>query len=214
MLPTLGVWERFDDIDFDALPNQFVLKTNHGGGSIGVVICKDKNIFDVEKARIKLEHSLRTDAYTSLREWSYKNVKRRIFAEPYVIDEATGELRDYKFFCFNGHVRCFKVDFNRFSDHHANYFDRDGLLLPFGEKNYPPVPQKELKMPCELSKMITLAEYIAKGKSFVRVDFYNADGRIYFGEITFFPAGGMGQFTPEEWDNTLGSWIKLPETKI
>lgn len=123
------------------------------------------------------------------------------------------DLRDCKFFCFNGIVKCFKVDFNRFSDHHATYFDRDGHLFPFGEINYPPVPRKELDMPQELSQMITLAEYIANGRGFARVDFYNVDGCIYFGEITFFPAAGFGKFTDEKWDAELGTWLLLPSEK-
>lgn len=119
------------------------------------------------------------------------------------------ELKDYKFFCFNGRVEFFKIDFDRFIGHKANYYDRDMNLLPFGEAAYPPSPSKQLEMPQNFDQMIALAEKLSKGLPFLRVDFYNINGKIFFGELTFFPAGGMGKFEPEEWDYKLGNWIKL-----
>ena len=207
VIPTLGVWKRPEDIEWDKLPNQFVLKWNHDSGSI--VICKDKDNFDREKAIKKLRYGEKVNGFWYGREWPYKDVKPQILAEKYMEDES-GELKDYKFFCFNGHVRCFKVDFDRFTNHHANYFDINGNFLPFGETICPPDSSKVLALPNNISKMIQLAEALSESIPFVRVDFYSVNDNIYFGEITFYPAGGFGPFVPNEWDYTFGSWLKLP----
>ena len=211
IIPTLGVWDKVEDIDWDSLPNQFVLKTTHGGGGGGVVICKDKSIFDRDAARKKLQKSLDSDIYLSFREWPYKDVPKRIIAEQYMTDESGVELKDYKFFCFNGRVQCFKVDFDRFISHKANYYDREGSLLPFGEKVFPPDFDRVFDKPKNFDSMISLAERLSEDVPFVRVDFYNSNGNIYFGEITFFPAAGMGKFEPEDWDEKLGEWINLKD---
>lgn len=126
-----------------------------------------------------------------------------------MIDNEVNELRDYKFFCFRGEVKCFKVDFDRFIDHRANYFDPNGTPMPFGEVVCPPKPDKQLVLPENLDEMIALAEKLSGDVPFLRVDFYNIQGRIYFGELTFSPASGMGRFIPEEWDAILGSWLHL-----
>lgn len=209
IIPTLGVWNSVDEIDWEALPNQFVLKTTHGGGGGGVVICKDKATFDKNKARKTLQKSLDSDIYWNYREWPYKDVPKRIIAEKYMIDESGYELKDYKFFCFNGKVECFKVDFDRFTSHKANYYDRNAMLLPFWETAYPADHSKIFDKPKNFNKMIEYAEILSKDIPFVRIDFYNINGKIYFGEITFFPAAGMGKFEPEEWDYTLGNNLKL-----
>lgn len=361
IIPTLGVWDRFDDIDFDELPRQFVLKTTHGGGGMAVVICKDKNTFDKVKARHILERSLRSDIYTDYREWPYKNVPKRIIAEKYMqaddddgltdykihnfngipkvilvcrerfadspmaetfftdewekldiirpghpnptckqpenleellklarvlskdipfvrtdfytiggkayfgeitfypasglapfspdtFDEEFGQwlwlpldvkdcnnvegnvliynelksvflllsiqkreadLRDYKFFCFNGIVKFFKIDFGRFTDHHANYYDTDGRLLPFGEAAYSPQPDVDIHIPSTVKNMVMVAEKLSKGIPFLRVDLYSIHGRVFFGEITFYPASGLGKIVPDGWDEKIGSRLKL-----
>lgn len=356
IIPTLGVWKRPEDINFNVLPNQFVLKTTHGGGSGGVVVCKDKKTFDKKKAINKLRDSLASDIYRNLREWPYKNVKKQIIAEKYMMpsdkaddptydltdykfycfngephycqvirdrntketidfydmewnhmpfvglnpvakngvepvakpvhleqmkvicrrlskdikfsridlyviddkeyfgeitfypaagfgeftpadwnerlgelikldghmggkihilnndiikEESFEELKDYKFFCFNGKVKCFKIDFGRFVEHHANYYSPEGKLLPFGEKGLEPDPNHKEVMPDNLTDMIKVAEELSKGFKFLRVDLYNVKDKIYFGELTFYPAAGMGAFVPEEWDEKLGNWIKL-----
>ena len=154
---------------------------------------------------------MHSDIYKTFREWPYKNVPKRIIAEQIVGNETSKDfdLRDYKFFCFNGHVRFFKIDFDRFVEHHANYFDINGSLLPFGEVSFPPRPEKNLTIPPSLPKMIELAEKISAGHPFMRVDFYLYNENIYFGEITFFPASGMGRFSPEVWDKTIGSYLDL-----
>lgn len=356
IIPTLGVWDKPDDIDWDSLPNQFVLKTTHGGGGGGVVICRDKTTFNKANAKSKLEASMRGDIYKSLREWPYKNVPKRIIAEKfmapekslapkdlpdykffcfngepkycqvirdrhtnetidfydmywnhqefvglnpvarngltpvarpenldemkdicrklakdipfvrvdlYVIDDkkyfgeltlypASGlgvftpeewnnklgdlltlpnaigggkylivnglikelkteydELKDYKFFCFNGKVKFLKVDFGRFVEHHANYYSTEGKLLDFGEQGLEPDPNYPIELPNNLSEMISLAEKLSTNEPFLRVDFYNVDGKIYFGELTFYPASGMGRWTTEEADKKIGEYLKL-----
>lgn len=212
IIPTLGVWDRVEDIDFDTLPNQFVLKTTHGGGGGGVVVCKDKSNFDFKAAKIKLQKSMNSDIYRNFREWPYKHVQKRIIAEKFMVDESGVELKDYKFFCFNGEVKCFKVDFDRFIAHRANYYDRNACLLPFGEVDCCPDFSRQLALPDNLKEMCYLAEKIADGHPFIRVDLYNINRKIYFGEITFFPAAGLGRLEPEEWDYTTGGWIKLPKS--
>ena len=210
VIPTIGVWDDPSKIDFDALPKRFVMKCNHNSG-LGMYICKDKSKMDVEAVKAGLRYGLNEDYFKKNREWPYKNVPRRIFAEQYLEpDGETNDLRDYKFFCFNGKVKCFKIDYNRQVDHHANYYSREGVLLPFGEKDFPPQPDKEISIPHSIKKMIELAEIIADGHYFMRVDFYDHNGRIYFGEITFFPASGFGEFTSNDWDEKLGTWLLLP----
>ena len=210
IIPTIGVWDKVEDIDWDSLPNQFVLKTTHGGGGGGVVVCKDKSTLNKQNAINRLKSSLAHDIYKDLREWPYKNVSKRIIAEQYMVDSSGVELKDYKLFCFNGKVEFFKIDFDRFVGHKANYYDREKNLLPFGEVSSPPVPSKHLEIPDNLDQMFTLAEQLSKDIPFLRVDFYNINGKIYFGELTFFPASGMGKFEPEEWDNKLGEKLNLP----
>lgn len=211
-IPTLGVWDCFDDIDFGALPEQFVLKCTHDSG--GLCICYDKREFDYKTAEIRLTHSLNTDYFLSGREWPYKDVKHRIICEPLIHDASSGSstnepINDYKFFCFNEKVKFFKVDFDRFTDHHANYYDTDGKLLPFGEMQYLPKPERKIEIPPTLGKMIELSEILAKDTKFLRVDFYYVNKKIYFGELTFFPASGLGSFYPEEWDAKIGEMLSL-----
>ena len=210
VIPTLGVWDRFDDIDFKSLPEQFVLKCTHDSG--GIVICRNKSTFDYVAAKRKIEKALRKNFYWSQREWPYKNVKPRIIAEKYMEDKGSGDLKDYKFFCFGGQAKCFKVDFDRFTDHHANYYDADRNLLDFGEANFPPNPQKAIELPSTVALMEELAKQLSDNVPFLRADFYDVNGKVYFGELTFYPASGFGSFTSEEWDKTLGNWIKLPES--
>ena len=208
----LGIYNCFDDIDFDKLPSQFVLKTNHDSAS--VFICKNKKDFDFAKARKLLTESLKRNFYLTSREWPYKNVPRRILAESFMKTNNGKDLDDYKFFCFNGEVKFLKVDFDRFEDHHANYYNCKWKLLPFGEKLCPPKPEKKIAPPVNFDKMVKIAAEISKGYPFVRVDLYNIEGDIFFGEMTFFPASGLGWFVPEEWDIKLGEMLKLPPQKL
>lgn len=208
IIPTIGVWTDFDDIDFGSLPNRFVLKCTHDSG--GLCVCKDKKLFDRSFAKKKINKSLKRDYYLDYREWPYKKVKHKIIAEQYLEDNVDHELRDYKFFCFGGRVEFFKVDFDRFKRHRANYYDRQQNLLPFGEADYPPDFERKIEIPDKIEDMIRLAEKIASNEPFVRIDLYYCNKRIYFGEITFFPASGFGKFTPDDWDEKLGNYLKLP----
>lgn len=208
IIPTLGVWDKVDDIDFDTLPNQFVLKTTHDSG--GVVICKDKNTFDTDKAKKILNKSIKKDYYVISREWPYKNVKPRIIAEQYMVDESGYELKDYKFFCFNGEPKYCQVISGRKECMSIDFYNKEWIHQPFHEPKKYPFSEKKIIKPINYEKMISMASQLSAGIPFVRIDFYSIYKDIYFGEITFFPTSGMGGFKPEEWDFTFGSWIELP----
>ena len=204
IIPNLGVWDSFDEIDFNMLPNQFVLKCTHDSG--GVVICKDKSTLDIEAAKSKIERSLKNNYSMRSREWPYKNVKPRIIAEAYMEDDQTEELRDYKLYCFAGKVKMLLIVTERGKGStKGDYFDRDGkhLDLTWGF----PHANVEPKIPECFDKMIQLAELLASDIKDVRVDFYYINGKIYFGEITFFDGSGFQKIEPYEWDLRLGSWI-------
>lgn len=214
IIPTLGVWDKFDDIDFDALPNQFVLKCTHDSG--GLVIVRDKSKLDKKAARERIEKSLKRNYYWSSREWPYKNVKPRIIAEQYMEDESRNGLRDYKFFTFNGESKFLYLS-EGLEDHTTakiSFVGLDGKEMPFHRADYRPF-DKLPAMPANFAEMTELSNRLAKevGSPFVRCDFYSVDGRIYFSEITFTPCGGALPFEPAEWDRKLGDWITLPETK-
>lgn len=212
IIPTLGVWDRFDDIDLDKLPNQFVLKTTHGGGNNGVVICRDKSKLDKDAARKRLNKSLRMSIYDLLKEWPYKDVKRRIIAEEYLECIGNTDLVDYKFYCFNGQPLYCQVIKDRNSKETIDFFDQEwnhqvfyGLNPKAIQSSYP------IDRPINYDKMVEVASKLSHNIPFARVDLYNIEGKIYFGEITFFPASGFGVFTPSEWDRKLGNLIKLPK---
>lgn len=360
IIPTLGVWDRVEDIDWDSLPNQFVLKTTHGGGGCGVVVCPNKANLNKAMAIKKLQISMQSNAGNTYREKPYLNVPRKIIAEKFIAvhkpkqndkvadlpdykffcfdgephycqairdrhsketidfydmewnhmpfvglnpvakngiapvarpvhletmkdicrklskdikfsridlyvindkeyfgkitfypaagfgeftpadwnerlgklinlegnpigggeflisnneivkieqDNSFEDLKDYKFFCFNGKVKCFKIDFGRFVEHHANYYSPEGKLLPFGEKGLEPDPNHIEIMPENLNEMISIAEQLSNGFKFLRVDLYNIKAKIYFGELTFYPAAGMLPFVPEKWDDKLGKYL-------
>ncbi|MBQ4153930.1 MAG: glycosyl transferase [Clostridia bacterium] len=205
LIPLLGVWDDPEEIDFDSLPNQFVLKCNHNSG-LGMCICKDKSKLDIESVKKELKKGLKQNYYFHGREWPYKNVERKIIAEKYIEDKS-GELKDYKLMCFNGEVKCSFLCSGRFSENglHVTFFDNDWNVMPF-ERHYPSC-KEGLPCPSSFKKMKELASVLSKDIPFVRVDFYDVNGKIYFGELTFFPGGGMEEFTPEEWDYKLGEWI-------
>lgn len=207
IIPTLGVWERFDDIDFNSLPNQFVLKCTHDSGSL--VIVRDKASFDKMLAKKKLEKSLRQNYYYPAREWPYKNVKPKIIAEKYMSTQMNQELNDYKFMCFNGKCQmCFTCTERYSSDEvKVTFFDLDWNELPF--ERYHKKSIVPISKPNKLAEMVRLAEKLAKNIDFVRVDFYEIENEIYFGEMTFYPGSGLEPFQPEKWDNILGEKIVL-----
>ena len=209
IIPTLGVWEHFDEIEFDKLPNQFVLKCTHDSG--GLVVCKDKRKLNIKKAKKTIEQCLRNNFFWGMREWPYKNVKPRIIAEQFMEDEQTQELRDYKFFCFDGVVKALFIATDRMKegeDTKFDFFDENFNHLPFtnGHPNAEILPQR----PVCFDEMKVLAEKLSKGIPHVRVDLYEVNGRVYFGEMTFFHWSGFTPFVPEDWDLIFGDWINLP----
>lgn len=207
IIPTLKVYDSLNEISLSDLPNQFVLKCTHDSGT--VVICSNKKELNFKESKDKLKKRMSENYFYRLREWPYKNVKPRIIAEEFINDDKEGQLKDYKFFCFNGRVKFLKIDFDRFSNHRANYYDLNMKLLPFGEVDFMPDRNHIEKKPQNFEKMLELAEVLSEGLPFIRVDFYNVDGKIYFGELTFFPASGLGKFTDEKWDVEIGNMLEL-----
>ena len=207
IIPTIAIWDSADKIDWDILPNQFVMKCTHDSGCI--VICKDKSKLNKSDSYQKMKRGLKRRYFWQNREWPYKGVVPRIIVEEYMEDKNTRELRDYKFFCFNGKVMFFKVDFGRFVEHHANYFSPEGDLLEFGEQGFEPDPNYPIELPDNLGGMISLAEKLSANEPFLRVDFYNVNGKIFFGELTFYPASGMGKWTSDEADYQIGKYLDI-----
>lgn len=209
IIPTLGIWDRFEDIDFDALPEQFVLKCTHDSG--GLVICRDKAKLDREAAKKKIEKSLKNNYYYHGREWPYKNVKPRILAEAYMADEK-GRMVDYKFFCFHGKVDSVMVCLDRETGSPKFYFfDRNWQLKRYNIRGKEAPEGFTLPKPDNMDAMFDLAAELSQGIPFVRVDLYNRDGRIYFGEMTFFPQNG---YDPNLLPQTHAEWgqkLILPE---
>lgn len=208
IIPTYGVWDSFDEIDFDLLPNEFVLKTTHDCG--GVVLCRDKATFDYESAKEFLTKHLNTNYYLTAREWPYKHIKPRIIAEKFMVDESGEELKDYKVFNFGGEPFCIQVDFNRFKEHKKNLYDTNWNFMNLSF-NYPSHPEIEIKKPDNLSEILELSKKVAGDEAFVRVDFYSINGKTYIGEVTYYPASGYGKFAPEKYDYIFGEKIVLPE---
>lgn len=209
VIPTLGVWSHFEDIDFKSLPNQFVLKCTHDSG--GLVICTDKSKFDYLAAAKKIKKCLRTNYYIHGREYPYKNITPRIIAEKYMVDESGYELKDYKFFCFNGVAKIMFIASDRQlqgEETKFDFYDMDFKHLPF--TNGHPNSSHELIRPKTFSEMQRLAESLSQGIPHARIDFYNINGQIYFGEITLFHWSGMIPFEPDVWDKKLGDYIELP----
>ena len=213
VVPTLGVFEKFDDINFDELPNKFVIKCTHDSG--GLVICKDKENFDEIKAKKIINKSLRNNFYWVGREWPYKNIKPRIIVEEYVEDEDMKELADYKFFCFNGVPKALFIATDRQNDNEDTKFDFydmdfNNLHIINGHDN----AKKKLSKPKNFEKMKKLAAILSNNIPQLRVDFYEVNGKILFGELTFFHWSGLVPFEPEKWDRIFGDWVKLPRDKL
>lgn len=211
IIPTIGVWKKFDEIDFEALPNKFVLKCTHDSG--GLVICKDKSAFSPSLAKKKINKSLRQNYYYASREWPYKDVEPLIIAEEYMEDSDTGELRDYKFFCFDGVPKALFVATDRQKSGEEvkfDFFDIDynHLDLRNGHNNANNPPEK----PLQFELMKELAKKLSQNIPHVRVDFYEVNGKVYFGEMTFFHFSGLVPFEPVEWDYEFGNYINLPNT--
>ncbi len=209
VIPTLGVWEKAEDINFDQLPNRFVLKCTHDSGSI--VICRDKSKLDKKAIIVKLSLALKNNGYWYGREWPYKNVPPRIIAEKYMTDDdSIQELKDFKLMCFNGKVKCSFVCTERFT--------KQGLKITFYDTNWDVMPferhylrsKTPIAKPLNYDEMVELAEKLSKDIPFVRVDFYSVKGHTYFGEMTFYPGSGLEAFSPSEWNKEIGSYLQLP----
>ncbi len=211
IIPTLAVYNSTSEIDLEALPDKFVLKCTHDSGS--VAICKDKKTFQKREAFAILEKGLSKNYFWQNREWPYKNVKPRIIAETYMEDIETQELRDYKFFCFDGKVKALFIAEDRQGDEETkfDFFDADfhHLDIRNGHPNADTPPAK----PHSFEKMKEMAEKLSQGIPHLRVDFYEANGKIYFGELTFSHWSGFTPFEPEEWDLKFGEWLHLPSKK-
>lgn len=207
IIQTLGVYDEFEDVDFDKLPNQFVLKCTHDSGSI--FICKNKQKLDKKLAYKIIGGALKRNYYKISREWPYKNVKPRIIAEDYLTD-GDDELKDYKIYNFNGEPKLIQVDYSRFHGHKRNLYTIDWKRIN-AEIQYPSDKDKEIPMPKKLDTMLMMARKLSYGKPFLRTDFYVVNDRIYFGELTFFPEGGVGKIRPESFEYQLGQWIGLPK---
>lgn len=211
LIPLIGVWDKFDEIDFTKLPQQFVLKCTHDSG--GIVICKNKDNFDIKAAKKKLNKSLKRNYYYYSREWQYKNVKPRIICEKYMVDETGTGLKDYKIFCFSGIPKIIQVDYNRFIDHKRNIYDVEWNYIP-ASIQYPTDSNIEIKKPKNLETMLKLAKVLSRNHPHIRIDLYSVSEKIYFGEITFHHGSGYEKFEPESLEMQMGEWIVLPHNKI
>ena len=206
VVPCLGVWERAEDIDFDTLPNQFVLKCTHNSG-VGRCICKDKSKIDLIKVRRNIAKGLKEDYYRPGRDKQYRDIPKKIIADQYLDDGTGTELRDYKWWCFNGEPK-FMYYTNKGEHVYENFFDMDykPVSIDHGFERLLP----EMEKPAEFELMRDMAAKLSKGIPFVRVDFFDVNHHIYFGEFTFFDWGGLRPFGGD-WDKILGDLITLPQ---
>lgn len=214
IIPTLGVWDNVEDIDWDSLPNQFVLKTTHGGGGCGVVVCKDKGSFDKEKAIEKLRISMQTNAGKSYREKAYLNVPRKIIAEKFMAEQrcVSPDLIDYKFYCFNGVPKLIMVANGRSTGNKRfGYYDTEWNTVDISWGA--PKPDVEFSKPDNLNEMLEIASKLSSDLVHARIDLYNIDSHVYFGEITFYDGSGLEKINPQSYDEYLGSLMKLKSTK-
>lgn len=208
IIPTYAEWDKAKDIDLSRLPESFVLKCNHLGGSYGVYLVPDKKNFDLKSAKKLLEKGLKYSLYDSYREWPYKDIRRRIFAEKLL---GVG-IEDFKFFCYNGFVESVMVAYERSTGHPKFYFfDRDWKLKRYNIRGKEAPDDFTMPRPENIDKMFEIASTLSKGFPFVRVDLYNVNGRIYFGEMTFFPASGLDEKLLVETDDYFGTFVELPK---
>lgn len=209
IIKTFQVCSCFDDIDFDSLPDRFVIKTNHSGGSTGVVVCTGKSSLDMADSKRRIDRSLNSSTFLYSREWPYKNVKRQILCEEYLSDESE-DLRDYKFYCFNGVPKVLLVASNRSTTHNFNYFDMDFCPLQI-ESRYGAPSSDIITPPDGWDEMVRLVRKLSAGIPHVRVDMYDVNGKVYFGEMTFYDSSGFDDMNSDEWNTRFGDWITLPD---
>ena len=206
LVPLYGIWNNVDEIPFNNLPKEFVLKCTHDSGS--VILCQDKNNLDINKAKKKLKDRLKKNSFWYGREWVYKDIKPKIIAEKYLKDEKNTYLPVYKFFCFNGEPKIIQsIQNDKQNNETIDYFDIRWNLLNIKQRF--PNSEKPFQKPQELNEMLEIAKKLSKDLIFLRVDLYIVNKRIYFSENTFYPDAGYSVFEPEEWDKKLGNWINL-----
>lgn len=212
IIPTIACWENPNDLDIHKLNTTFVVKTTMGGGNCGVIVCNKQTGLNIDEIRNLLSKNLNYSIYKNFREWPYKNVKPRIIAEEYIEMPGKESLTDFKIFCFNGVPKYIQVIQDRNEHETIDFFDTEWNHQPFVGLN-PNCKNADMPVPKpkNLEKMIEIAEKLSKDIPFVRVDLYNIDGKIYFGEMTFYPGSGFGRFSPDEWDFKLGEMLTLPE---
>lgn len=206
LVKTLGIWEKVEEIDFDQLPKQFVLKCTHDSG--GLVICRDKDALDIMKAKKHLNRCLKMNFFWEGREWPYKNVTPRIYAEEYLEDFGERQLSDYKVFCFDGVPHLIQVDYDRYKVHKRQFFDCDWHRLDISF-HFMSDTGKEIQKPCVLDEMLELAKRLSVGFPHLRVDFYIVNDKLYVGEMTFFHGSGFGRWWPEGTDEWLGKFLTI-----
>lgn len=210
LIPLLGVYRSASEIDFNALPEQFVLKCNHGASYN--IICTDKSKLDFDDARKKLDRWLSMDFYQEKKEYHYRNIEKRIVCEQYMKDDRTDELNDYKLFCIGGKVRMIQVDFDRRTNHRRNLYDTDWNLLDV-QISFPRAPELHKEPPAALREMIAIAERLSVEFPQVRIDLYCINGKVYFGEMTFFSGAGFSKYDPASFERRLGDLLELPQER-
>ena len=210
IIPTLGVWNQPEDIEWDNLPERFILKTTHGGGGSGVVICNDKSQLDKKLTIDKLNRSMKQDIYATLREWPYKDIPHRVIAEQLLDkDSQYDDIPDYKFYCFNGIPKVVLIATNRFTDHNFNYYDMEFNKLNITSSAGRNAATEFIK-PSRFEEMKEIALKLSQGFAHIRVDLYYSNNKIYFGELTFYDSSGFDNLSSDSVDLEWGSWIKLP----
>lgn len=211
IIPTLGIYNTFDEIDFEKLPQKFVIKCTHDSGS--TVICNNKNEFDKKEVKKKINGALKQNYYYGSREWPYKNVKPRIIIEKYITEDSENDLKDYKIFNFNGKSKLIQVDYDRFKKHKRNLYTTNWDLINL-QIEYPNDLEHIIEKPKKLDLMIQLAEKLAQKVPYIRTDFYYTGDKIYFGELTLFHGSGFEHFYPESYNNILGNWINIDKSDM
>lgn len=210
LIPLLGVWNKFDEINFSELPNEFVLKCNHNSG--GVILCHNKDTMDFEFASRVIDESLKKNFYYYGREWPYKSIEPKVICEELLYeDNKRIGLVDYKFYCFNGEPTYCQIIQNRSKDETIDFYDMEWNRMPFNGLRNLPKSTHPMKKPANYEEMTEIARKLSKGLPFLRVDLYLVNGRVFFGELTFTPTSGFGRFYPEEWNEKIGAKIQLED---
>jgi len=209
IIPTLGVWDKVENIEWKTLPDKFVIKASNGGGGGGVFVCKDKSVLDIKSVSQKLNFALKSNIYQQYREWPYKNVKPRIIAEECLECESEMGLKDYKVFCCNGEPKLIKVNYDVETDYKSNWYTPLWEYMKGTTINDPSHEEIQIEKPQLLDELLDRARVLSKNIPFVRVDFYILPEGLKFGELTFYPGSGFEKFDPESFDEEIGSWIDL-----